>query len=1067
MSPEDGSIKRVMVGGSFHLDFLIKNSGDYSPEGYVTVLTSSEYLKVTSVQSLDCDATIYRPNQDPVWYYDGRHTTYHGYLVDGVRIGVKKDDYIGIEVKFQAEREGTYYIYWRSALDTRAQGYDWVRNPTSGSKDPLGYFAYKMRVEVTSNTELSVKVHNVDSLPLPGAGGKIRVEIWDGENKVNSDTKSYLGGEEYITFSFSLSENRNYRIKVYQIPEIGMGYEEYWGHQDIYVGSSPTDVDFYRNMPYVYSVPSQYSLTLGDSVYPKVILENPGQSISTRVKLFIDRDKVSPYDYEELSSQFSIGQNSQGEVTLTEFRPSEVGTYYHYAIAYAYVDNEWRVTDQTVWPEETPFANVEEVPNHNPTISLFTPADGASITGDTLTLIWSASDPDGDSLRYDLYLGGTTDPPLYVSGLTANFYTPILPPGVYYWKVVAKDQKGGVANSQIWSFTVLANRAPVAGFVISSSTIELGETLIFDASQSYDPDGDQITYKWQITPQNLPPVIYGPTGEPIAQLGFTYESSEPLLKYLPELPGTYSVTLVVEDNEGKSTSLTKEVEVKPVSGYPEPQRINYILERIDESGVYILRINIYSEFPIEIDTYSGINAKFDIYQITHNIALEDLFKAVTYETAQSVALYALGISVPLPISLVSIALDLYGSYYEGKAFPIKYDISNGIYNIEVPIKTATATGNIASLISPTSTSADYNFILNKAIEDFKLNFARGEVDINFEDLENPYFAIAQNGTKLPSRMEGRYEKQLFNGIEFKYEPKFNPSPNEKPDINVYYIWESPLPSHPLIYSYAKSVHNYLYSRGFSDLMTSSLHPSRFIAIDPTYTSPSELCGYSDFKAVTVGFDPGCENGVLQSGWSKSVIKETENFKIIHRHNEVRKIDIMAIISKKQVTPESVENSMEEAVQYFVANSNLILPLMGIEIKTLDISYISSTVYLGNTIKAKGHVNVPSIADATIQWEFGGNNILLGGTAPINNDGSFTVKIDTYQGWYPDLGSYTLTIKLLYNGDVIAVENFPIEIRRPTISVELPSQIQLGDTLHITIRTVRDGEYENLGDISGL
>jgi hypothetical protein len=96
--------------------------------------------------------------------------------------------------------------------------------------------------------------------------------------------------------------------------------------------------------------------------------------------------------------------------------------------------------------------------------------------------------------------------------------------------------------------------------------------------------------------------------------------------------------------------------------------------------------------------------------------------------------------------------------------------------------------------------------------------------------------------------------------------------------------------------------------------------------------------------------------------------------------------------------------MEEAVQYFVANSNLILPLMGIEIKTLDISYISSTVYLGNTIKAKGHVNVPSIADATIQWEFGGNNILLGGTAPINNDGSFTVKIDTYQGWYPDLGS---------------------------------------------------------------
>ncbi|UYZ39565.1 MAG: PKD domain-containing protein [Candidatus Methanospirare jalkutatii] len=84
------------------------------------------------------------------------------------------------------------------------------------------------------------------------------------------------------------------------------------------------------------------------------------------------------------------------------------------------------------------------------------PSDGATNVPIDTSLSWSCSDPDGDTLKYDIYLGTSIPPPLVKSDHTSTTYDPILENNTtYYWKVVAKD---GYAETEgdIWSFTTVS-----------------------------------------------------------------------------------------------------------------------------------------------------------------------------------------------------------------------------------------------------------------------------------------------------------------------------------------------------------------------------------------------------------------------------------------------------------------------------------------------------------------------------------------------------------------------------------------------------------------------------------
>ena len=122
----------------------------------------------------------------------------------------------------------------------------------------------------------------------------------------------------------------------------------------------------------------------------------------------------------------------------------------------------WRVVARDSHGAETSgpiWTFLTMVANNPPTIFSPSPADGGVGSPNTV-LSWSASDPDGDPLRFSLYFG-TPIPTLLDWG---NFQS-YDPPGeltvgqTYYWYVIVGDGKEDV-SSPMWSLYI-ANPTPV------------------------------------------------------------------------------------------------------------------------------------------------------------------------------------------------------------------------------------------------------------------------------------------------------------------------------------------------------------------------------------------------------------------------------------------------------------------------------------------------------------------------------------------------------------------------------------------------------------------------------
>lgn len=85
--------------------------------------------------------------------------------------------------------------------------------------------------------------------------------------------------------------------------------------------------------------------------------------------------------------------------------------------------------------------------------TLVSPLLSSTLNEVSTKLEWTASDVDNDTLVYDIYFGNNYPPDLVDLDVENNNYTVNLNSGtIYYWKIVVKDNKGGKAIGQIWSF---------------------------------------------------------------------------------------------------------------------------------------------------------------------------------------------------------------------------------------------------------------------------------------------------------------------------------------------------------------------------------------------------------------------------------------------------------------------------------------------------------------------------------------------------------------------------------------------------------------------------------------
>lgn len=78
-----------------------------------------------------------------------------------------------------------------------------------------------------------------------------------------------------------------------------------------------------------------------------------------------------------------------------------------------------------------------------------------SIEQNPTTISWECTEPDGETLSYDIYFGTTDTPELIEEDYTTNSYElPTLTGNQkYYWRIIAKDTYGNEITGSLWNFS--------------------------------------------------------------------------------------------------------------------------------------------------------------------------------------------------------------------------------------------------------------------------------------------------------------------------------------------------------------------------------------------------------------------------------------------------------------------------------------------------------------------------------------------------------------------------------------------------------------------------------------
>ena len=90
------------------------------------------------------------------------------------------------------------------------------------------------------------------------------------------------------------------------------------------------------------------------------------------------------------------------------------------------------------------------------------PEDGSVNQSVEVDFSWTCTDPEGDTLTYDIYFGTEATPPLVATGQTGTTYNPgiLVNNTKYFWKIVAHDDRSNTTEGPVWNFNTEAKRCP-------------------------------------------------------------------------------------------------------------------------------------------------------------------------------------------------------------------------------------------------------------------------------------------------------------------------------------------------------------------------------------------------------------------------------------------------------------------------------------------------------------------------------------------------------------------------------------------------------------------------------
>ncbi|QTA85729.1 PKD domain-containing protein [Desulfonema magnum] len=179
--------------------------------------------------------------------------------------------------------------------------------------------------------------------------------------------------------------------------------------------------------------------------------------------------------------------------------------------------------------------------------------DQVGVPGQPIYLDASASvDPDGDISAFEWIFGDGGNSKLETRNSKLRKVSHIYAkPGRYKALLTVYDNSGHAAAINFDEVTIVINEPPVAivsyrfsgkDAQASELAVAPGDTVQFDGTRSYDPDGKLVSYQWE---------IFGNS-----ELGT--ENSEPVFNFQFPRPGVYTVVLTVADDSRVENSMSQD-----------------------------------------------------------------------------------------------------------------------------------------------------------------------------------------------------------------------------------------------------------------------------------------------------------------------------------------------------------------------------------------------------------------------------------------------------------------------------------------------------------------------------
>ncbi len=212
------------------------------------------------------------------------------------------------------------------------------------------------------------------------------------------------------------------------------------------------------------------------------------------------------------------------------------------------------------------------------------PDQTAVIENTSITLDGSASsDPDGDTLTYSwTQTAGTNVTLSDASAVSPSFTAPTLDsntPETLTFSLIVNDGTVDSVADTVDVIVTNVNKAPVANAGSDQSDIIHGTTVILNAENSSDPDGDELSFRWT------------QSAGPIVTLSDTTAISPSFTA--PDLQETTILTFNLVANDGQVDSETDQVDIIVLENAPPTLTISGVPETID--GPFTVTFNFSEE----------------------------------------------------------------------------------------------------------------------------------------------------------------------------------------------------------------------------------------------------------------------------------------------------------------------------------------------------------------------------------------------------------------------------------------------------------------------------------------